>query len=149
MDGRFQSLISHIEQQFACFLGVTRAKGEVVLVSRVAQFQFRFSFLINYSVSLLINTNININYFKEGLYQYFVNHSKSSNINFNLSYQYSLYHPYLIIGWELRVSRMGPLRSGPKGRTDGVGQYKTPGMRDSIRAQRGRARSALFHRVIV
>ena len=54
------------------------------------------------------------------------------------------YYLFLIIGWELRVSRMGPLRSGPRGRTDGVGQYKTPGMRDSIRAQRGRARSALF-----
>ena len=53
---------------------------------------------------------------------------------------------------ELRVSRTGPLRSGPRGRTDGVGQYKTPGMRDSIRAQRGRAGragSALFYRVIV
>ena len=42
---------------------------------------------------------------------------------------------------------MGPLRSGPRGRTDWMGQYKTPGMRDSIRAQRGRARSALFYRV--
>ena len=42
---------------------------------------------------------------------------------------------------------MGPLRSGPKGGTDGVGQYKTLGTRDSIRAQRGRARSALFNRV--
>ena len=39
------------------------------------------------------------------------------------------------------------LRSGPRGRTDDVGQYKTPGMQDSIRAQRGRARSALFFRV--
>ena len=27
----------------------------------------------------------------------------------------------LIIGWELGVSRMGPLRSGPKGGTDGMG----------------------------
>ena len=54
---------------------------------------------------------------------------------------------YLIIGWELRVSRMEPFRSGPRGRTDGVGEYKAPGMRDSIRAQRGRARSALFYRV--
>ena len=44
---------------------------------------------------------------------------------------------------------MGPLRSGPRGITDGVSQYKTPGMRDSIRAQRGRARSALFYRVVV
>ena len=43
---------------------------------------------------------------------------------------------------------MGPPMLGPKGRTDGVGQYKTPGMRDSIRAQRGRARSALFYRVV-
>ena len=58
------------------------------------------------------------------------------------------YH-YLIIGWEVRVSRMGPLRSGPRGRTDGVGEYKTPGMRDSICTQRGRARSALFYRVIL
>ena len=56
---------------------------------------------------------------------------------------------FLIIGWELRVSRMGPLRSGPRGITDGVSQYKTPGMQDSIRAQRGRARSALFFRVIL
>ena len=54
---------------------------------------------------------------------------------------------YLIIGWEVRVSRMGPLRSGLKGATDRVGQYKTPSMRDSIRAQRGRARSALYKRV--
>ena len=39
-------------------------------------------------------------------------------------------YPYLIqvIGWEVRVSRMGPLRLGPRGRTDGVGQYKTPGI---------------------
>ena len=44
---------------------------------------------------------------------------------------------------------MGPLRSGPRGRTDGVGQYKTCGMRYSIRAQRERARSALFYRVII
>ena len=43
--------------------------------------------------------------------------------------------------------KKAPLRSGPGGRTDGVGEYKTPGMRDSIRAQRGRARSALFYRV--
>ena len=43
---------------------------------------------------------------------------------------------------------MGPLRSGPRGRTDGVGQYKTSGMRDSIRAQRGRARSTLSYRVL-
>ena len=42
---------------------------------------------------------------------------------------------------------MGPLRSGPKGGADGVGQYKTPSMRDSICALRGRARSALFNRV--
>ena len=39
---------------------------------------------------------------------------------------------------------MGPFRSGPKGLNDGVCQYKTLGMRDSIRAQRGRA---LFYRV--
>ena len=44
---------------------------------------------------------------------------------------------------------MGPLRSGPKGGTDGVGQYKTPGMPGFARAQRGRARSALFYRVRV
>ena len=30
---------------------------------------------------------------------------------------------------------MGPLRSGSRGGTDWVGEYKTPGMRDSIRAQ--------------
>ena len=40
----------------------------------------------------------------------------------------------LYLKWEVRVSTMGPLRWGPKGGTDGVGQYKTPGMRDSIRA---------------
>ena len=45
--------------------------------------------------------------------------------------------------------KKAPLRSGPGGRTDGVGEYKTPGMRDSIRAQCGRARSALFCRVIL
>ena len=33
--------------------------------------------------------------------------------------------------------------------SDGVGRYKTPGMRDSTRAQRGCARSALFYQVIV
>ena len=42
---------------------------------------------------------------------------------------------------------MGPLRSGPRGGTGPWGQYKTPDMLGSIRAQRGRARSALFHRV--
>ena len=36
-----------------------------------------------------------------------------------------------IIGWVVRASRMGPLWLGPRGWTDGVGQYKTPGMRDS------------------
>ena len=42
---------------------------------------------------------------------------------------------------------MGPLRSGPRGGTGPWGLYKTPDMGGSIRAQRGRARSALFHRV--
>ena len=42
---------------------------------------------------------------------------------------------------------MGPLRSGPRGGTGPWGQYKTPDMGGSIRAQRGRARSALFSRV--
>ena len=42
---------------------------------------------------------------------------------------------------------MGPLRSGPRGGTGPWGQYKTPDMLGSIRAQRGRARSALFYRV--
>ena len=42
---------------------------------------------------------------------------------------------------------MGPSRSGPRGGTGPWGQYKTPDMLGSIRAQRGRARSALFHRV--
>ena len=37
-----------------------------------------------------------------------------------------LLYLYLIIGWVVRVSRIGPLK---KVRTDGVGQYKTPGMR--------------------
>ena len=50
---------------------------------------------------------------------------------------------YLIIGWEVRVSRMGPLRSGPRGRTDGVGEYKTPGMQDSISAVAREARFSI------
>ena len=61
----------------------------------------------------------------------------------NYTYRYI----FLTIGWELRVSRMEPLRSGPRDRTDGMCQYKTPGVRDTTRAQRGRARSALFYRV--
>ena len=44
---------------------------------------------------------------------------------------------------------MGPLRSGPRGGTGPWGQYKTPDMLGSIRAQRGRARSALFYRVTI
>ena len=42
---------------------------------------------------------------------------------------------------------MGPLRSGPKGGTGPWGQYKTPNMGGSIRAQRRHARSAFFSRV--
>ena len=38
---------------------------------------------------------------------------------------------------------MGPLRSGPRGRTDGVGEYKTPGMRDSISAVAREARFSI------
>ena len=37
---------------------------------------------------------------------------------------------------------------GLRGETGPLGQYKTPGMLGFIRAQRGRARSALFSRVI-
>ena len=51
---------------------------------------------------------------------------------------------YLIIGWEVRVSRTGPLRSGPRGGTDGLGQYKTPDMRGFIREQRGSERKRAF-----
>ena len=43
---------------------------------------------------------------------------------------------------------MGGLGSGPRCGPDGLGQYKTPDMQDSIRAQRGHAQSALFHRVL-
>ena len=32
---------------------------------------------------------------------------------------------------------MGPLRSGPRWGTDELGPYKTPGMQESSRAQRG------------
>ena len=42
---------------------------------------------------------------------------------------------------------MGTLRSGPRGGTGPWGQYKTPEGWGAIRAQRGRARSALFSRV--
>ena len=54
---------------------------------------------------------------------------------------------YLIIDWEGRESRTGPLRAGLRVGTDGLGQYKTPGMPGFLRAQRGRARSALLWRV--
>ena len=43
---------------------------------------------------------------------------------------------------------MGPLGSGPRCGTDRLGQYKTYGIVQSIRAQRGRARSALYKRVV-
>ena len=43
---------------------------------------------------------------------------------------------------------MGPLGSGPRYGTDRLGQYKTYGIVQSIRAQRGRARSALYKRVV-
>ena len=39
------------------------------------------------------------------------------------------------------------LRAGLRVGTDGLGQYKTPGMPGFLRAQRGRARSALLWRV--
>ena len=45
------------------------------------------------------------------------------------------------------TSPQGYLGAGPRVGTDGVNEYKTPGMRESIRAQRGRARTALFYRV--
>ena len=45
------------------------------------------------------------------------------------------------------TSPQGYLGAGPRVGTDKVG--KTPGMRESIRAQRGRWRSALFYRVFV
>ena len=55
-----------------------------------------------------------------------------------------LHNLYLIIDWEGRESRTGPLRAGLRVGTDGLGQYKTPGMPGFLRAQRGRARSALL-----
>ena len=57
---------------------------------------------------------------------------------------YKITYPYLIIDWggDGRVSGMGLLRSGPRCGTDGLGQYKTPGMPGSISA-----RSALLWRV--
>ena len=39
---------------------------------------------------------------------------------------------------------MGPLRSGPKAGTDGLGQYKTPGMRESVRDGLWRPGEAFF-----
>ena len=59
----------------------------------------------------------------------------------------SVLYLYLIIDWEGRESRTGPLRAGLRVGTDGLGQYKTPGMPGFLRAQRGRARSALLWRV--
>ena len=47
------------------------------------------------------------------------------------------------------TSPQGYLGAGPRVGTDGVGEYKTLGMQEPIRAQRGRARSALFYRVIL
>ena len=38
----------------------------------------------------------------------------------------------------------GPLRPGPRVGTEGLGHYKMIGNQDTLRAQRGRARSALF-----
>ena len=61
--------------------------------------------------------------------------------------EFFLNYPYLIIDWERLGSTGGPLRSGPRSGTGLWGQYKTPGMLGFIRAQRGRARSALFSRV--
>ena len=44
---------------------------------------------------------------------------------------------------------MGPLRSGPMSGIGELGKYKTPNMPEYVRAQRRRAQSALFNRVIV
>ena len=37
-------------------------------------------------------------------------------------------HPYLIIEWSRRISRMVGLASGPRCGTNGLGQYKTHGI---------------------
>ena len=51
---------------------------------------------------------------------------------------------YLIVRWWGSNWAQRPLRSGPKGETGSWGQYKTSDMGGSIRAQRCRARNALF-----
>ena len=55
----------------------------------------------------------------------------------------------LYLKWEVRVSTMGPLRWGPKGRTDGVGQYKTPAMRDSTHSEAKRAKRPLYRVMLI
>ena len=48
---------------------------------------------------------------------------------------YYFYYPYLIMDSQVRVSGMGPLRSGLRCRTNGLGQYKTHGIEESSRIQ--------------
>ena len=60
-----------------------------------------------------------------------------------------LLNPFLIIEWWGGIRPQGYLGSGPRCGSGSLGQYKTPGMRQSVCAQRGRARSALFNRVVL
>ena len=53
MDGRFQSLISHIEQQFACFLGVTsEQKGSIRVLYSVHSSTCKQSCTISISLQI-------------------------------------------------------------------------------------------------
>ena len=68
-------------------------------------------------------------------------------LHFQLICIFKFFHPYLIIGWSRGIWPCGPSRPGPMCGTTRGGQYKKCGMVEVIRAQRGRARSALFRRV--
>ena len=59
--------------------------------------------------------------------------------------------PYSIIELELEVSRMGPLRLGPKFGTNGLGKYKTPVTYAGLhpRAAQGRAKHALVESCVI
>ena len=56
-------------------------------------------------------------------------------------------HPFLVIEWSGGIWPCRPSRPGSMCGTTRGGQYKKCGMVEDVRAQRGRARSALFWRV--
>ena len=56
-------------------------------------------------------------------------------------------YPYLIIGLQGLESRTGPQRAGPMGGACRVGHWESGNTPGYVRAQRGRARRALFSRV--